>query len=142
MFPEKDSLYNFAVVNVIFRKSVMVYYWYINSRHQKTSPFSLEALKRQDIKEDTMVWHDGLERWIEASRLNDLEGMFPSSSGLCGSPTSVSWRIVVLIVLSVIGILTVACVTQLAAMLFHTAICTAMATLTSVLLLVFATVAT
>lgn len=120
----------------------MVYYWYINSRHQKTGPFSLEALKRQDIKKDTMVWRDGLEGWIEASRLNDLEGMFPSSSGLCESSTSVSWCVVVFIVLSVIGILTASCVTQLAAVLFHTAICATMAALISVLLLVFETVAT
>lgn len=52
-----------------------IQYYYLDGDSQ-LGPFDLEAFKQQPLKSDTMVWRTGLEDWIMASQLIDLDGLF------------------------------------------------------------------
>lgn len=50
-------------------------YYYVH-KGKKKGPFSLNEIYKKDIKEDTLVWHSGLEDWIKAVNLEELKVMF------------------------------------------------------------------
>jgi hypothetical protein len=50
-------------------------YFYIENNEQK-GPFNLEELQKLSINQKTLIWHEGLEDWIEAQNSNDLESLF------------------------------------------------------------------
>lgn len=52
----------------------MEYYYSYNN--EKTGPISLEELKKIDLKKDTLIWHDGLDKWVKAEELDDFKDLF------------------------------------------------------------------
>jgi hypothetical protein len=43
---------------------------------QKHGPFSLEELKGEGIREDTLIWFEGLEDWIPARKIEEILSFF------------------------------------------------------------------
>ena len=60
-------------------------YFYSND-NQKNGPYSFEELKNENIKQETLIWYEGLNDWTKASDLNEmipiLELIPPSLSDL------------------------------------------------------------
>ena len=46
-------------------------YFYSNE-NQKNGPYSFEELKDENIKNETLIWYEGLEDWTKASNLNEM----------------------------------------------------------------------
>jgi len=72
----------------------MTQYFYLDNGAQK-GPFSLEDLKVQNIKPETMVWHSQLPEWIEAKNEPSISKLFivtapvaPISTASPGAPVS------------------------------------------------------
>lgn len=53
--------------------------YYLHDGTEQQGPFSLEELKAKPISRETPVWHDGLGRWTNASRLEELSDCFVSA---------------------------------------------------------------
>ena len=53
-------------------------YFYSNG-HIKEGPVSLEELKLNDIKPNTLIWYEGLEDWKEAESVEELREIFELS---------------------------------------------------------------
>lgn len=49
--------------------------YYYENKGQKAGPLSKAALKGK-VSKDTLVWTDGLENWIAASQLPELNDLF------------------------------------------------------------------
>ena len=49
------------------------YYYLENSL--KMGPFSFEELKEKEIEEETLIWYKGLEDWIPAKNVEELESI-------------------------------------------------------------------
>jgi len=60
-------------------------YFYSNN-NQQNGPYSFEELKNENIKQETLIWYEGLNDWTKASDLNEmipiLELIPPSLSDL------------------------------------------------------------
>jgi hypothetical protein len=50
--------------------------YYINNGNENSGPFTLEQLKNQQIKENTLVWYQGMDEWKHAVDLEDLKPFF------------------------------------------------------------------
>jgi hypothetical protein len=50
--------------------------YYINNGNENGGPFTLEELKNQQIKENTLVWYQGMDDWKHAVDLEDLNPFF------------------------------------------------------------------
>lgn len=50
-------------------------YYYVENGVQ-FGPFSIEELKLKPLKESTLIWHDGLEDWTEAKKVEELKSYF------------------------------------------------------------------
>jgi preprotein translocase subunit SecG len=50
--------------------------YYINNGNENGGPFKLEELKNQQIKENTLVWYQGMDEWKHASDLEDFKPFF------------------------------------------------------------------
>ncbi len=50
--------------------------YYIAVNGQRKGPFTKEAIKMQDIKPDTLVWHEGMYDWAKAESLYELVDVF------------------------------------------------------------------
>ena len=48
-------------------------YFYSNN-NQQNGPYSFEELKNENIKQETLIWYEGLDEWTKAS---DLDEMIP-----------------------------------------------------------------
>lgn len=48
-----------------------LYYMIIEGR--QAGPFPAEALKAQGLMPDTYVWREGLQNWVAASQLPELD---------------------------------------------------------------------
>ena len=46
-------------------------YYYIKDG-EKIGPFSLKELKDKDIKKSTLVWKEGLDNWLKARKLEEV----------------------------------------------------------------------
>ena len=70
-----------------------LYYMIIEGR--QTGPFPAEALKAQGLMPDTYVWREGLQNWVTASQLPELDYLFrenpPMESLSPSSPPSGSY---------------------------------------------------
>ena len=47
--------------------------YFIIENDKQSQPFSIEELKSKEIKEDTFVWRKGLEDWVKAKDLPEIE---------------------------------------------------------------------
>lgn len=56
----------------------MEYFIVINGQQQ--GPFSLEALRAQNITPDTLVWAQGMPNWVAASQVAELQPLFFAQS--------------------------------------------------------------
>lgn len=79
-------------------------YWFINSEGEKIGPFSFEAIKKQPIKKETMVWHDGLPDWVRSDSLREFAGAFYSKNS---APTKITSRKIALSI--ILGLVCAAC---------------------------------
>lgn len=52
--------------------------YYIHKDEQQQGPFSKEELIENETTRNTMVWYEGAENWIEASKVDELEDIFKS----------------------------------------------------------------
>ncbi len=52
--------------------------YYAHLGDNQEGPFSLDELKFKKISKETLVWYEGLEEWIPASKVEDLKGLFSS----------------------------------------------------------------
>ncbi len=43
---------------------------------QQIGPVDFEQLRTSNIKKDTPIWHDGLENWTTAGKIDELSGIF------------------------------------------------------------------
>lgn len=102
----------------------MASYWYINEEGVKTGPFSLEALKRQGIKENTVVWREGMPEWAKAKDLYELVGFFTPLPGAPQKLTSQKKGLLILGALVTAGIVLIVMrfLTPLFASFFNTEI--------------------
>ena len=50
--------------------------YYYAKNEEKIGPLSLDELKKVDIKDDTLVWHEGLKDWVKAEELKELKSFF------------------------------------------------------------------
>lgn len=53
-------------------------YFYSNGQ-EKQGPVTLEELKQKDIQPKTLIWHEGLDDWKEAERIDELREIFELS---------------------------------------------------------------
>lgn len=47
--------------------------YFVNDNGTQKGPFTLDELKSLNLKNDTQVWFDGLEEWVNAGDVNDLK---------------------------------------------------------------------
>ena len=53
------------------------YYLFVGARQY--GPFSRAELKNQAIHRDTPVWYEGLNEWVKAGTVDDLQGILPAA---------------------------------------------------------------
>ena len=46
-------------------------YFYSNN-NQQNGPYSFEELKNENIKQETLIWYEGMNDWTKASDLNEM----------------------------------------------------------------------
>ena len=54
-------------------------YYYVH-KGEKKGPFSLTKIYKKDIKEDTLIWYEGLNDWTKAIEISELKVMFKVDS--------------------------------------------------------------
>lgn len=54
-------------------------YYFLDSAHQKNGPFSIDQLKDRGLRPQTMVWHEPLPNWVEASKIEELKTLFATT---------------------------------------------------------------
>ena len=52
----------------------MEYWIFLNN--EKQGPYTLTDLQQVELSPDTLVWRDGLNRWVEAQEIEELEILF------------------------------------------------------------------
>lgn len=58
-------------------KPMKKYYLYIGARQY--GPFSLAELKSQHLHRDTPVWREGLNGWVKAGQVEELQAILPAT---------------------------------------------------------------
>ena len=53
--------------------------YYIVKNGDKEGPFNIDELKIYDLKEDSLVWHEGLNDWQKAKEIETLKSFFNDS---------------------------------------------------------------
>lgn len=56
-------------------------YFYIDNEGKQKGTFSPEELKSENIKRDTLVWTQGMNEWMRASSVAELDAIFAESAG-------------------------------------------------------------
>lgn len=51
-------------------------YFYIDNEGKQKGTFSLEELRSENIKKDTLVWTQGMNEWMRASEVGELASLF------------------------------------------------------------------
>ena len=54
--------------------------YYYAKNEEKIGPLTLDELKKVDIKDDTLVWYEGLDDWIKAEELKELKSLFKTEA--------------------------------------------------------------
>ena len=69
--------------------------YYYAKNEEKIGPLSLDELKKVDIKDDTLVWHEGLDDWVKAEDLKELKSLLKTEAGenLKNESNGNKWRI-------------------------------------------------
>ena len=55
-------------------------YFYIDSEGKQKGTFSPESLQQEPIKRDTLVWTQGMEQWVRADEVQELQFLFSGES--------------------------------------------------------------
>ena len=63
-------------------------YFYIDSEGKQKGTFSPEELKSENIRRDTLVWTQGMNEWMRASEVTELNSLFAETAGYYPSQTS------------------------------------------------------
>ena len=50
--------------------------YYYAKKEEKIGPLTLDELKKVDIKDDTLVWHEGLDDWVKSEEVKELRVLF------------------------------------------------------------------
>lgn len=53
--------------------------YFIHDGSQKTGPFSFDDLKQKGVEASALIWFDGLEKWTEASNIQELKDIIIKS---------------------------------------------------------------
>lgn len=53
--------------------------YFFSIGQDKEGPVSLDELKQKDLKPNTLIWHEGLEDWVEAKNIEELKEIFELS---------------------------------------------------------------
>lgn len=61
--------------------------YYINNGNDNAGPFTLEELKNQQIKKNTLVWHQGMDEWKHAVDLVEFVPFFRAAIPTIKQPT-------------------------------------------------------
>ncbi|MDR1518470.1 MAG: CD225/dispanin family protein [Dysgonamonadaceae bacterium] len=56
-------------------------YFYIDSEGKQKGTFSPESLKNEAIKRETLVWTQGMEQWVRADEVPELQFIFSDAPG-------------------------------------------------------------
>lgn len=56
-------------------------YFYIDSEGKQKGTFSVEELKSENIKKDTLVWAPGMSEWMRAANVTELDILFADNAG-------------------------------------------------------------
>lgn len=69
--------------------------YYYAKNEEKIGPLSLDELKKVDIKDDTLVWYEGLDDWVKAGELKELKSLLKTEAGenLKNESNGNKWRI-------------------------------------------------
>lgn len=49
--------------------------YFLHDGNQELGPFGIEQLKSQNLKEETPIWHEGLEHWTTAGKLPEIKNL-------------------------------------------------------------------
>lgn len=49
--------------------------YFLHDGNQELGPFDFEQIKSKNIKKDTQIWYDGLENWVTADKLEELQSL-------------------------------------------------------------------
>lgn len=53
--------------------------YYLHDGENQDGPFDIEELKLKKIKKDTPIWHEGIDDWTDAGKIEGLKPIFASS---------------------------------------------------------------
>ncbi len=53
--------------------------YFIHDGNQKRGPFTIDDLKQKGVEASTLIWFDGLEKWTEASSIQELQDIIIKS---------------------------------------------------------------
>ncbi len=53
--------------------------YFIHDGNQKTGPFTFDDLKQRGIEASTLIWFDGLDKWTEATNIQELKDVIIKS---------------------------------------------------------------
>src|SRR5690606_275262 len=57
----------------------MNHYFFIDETGKQRGTFSPEELRKENIKRETLVWTQGMEQWMRADEVSDLNYIFEQS---------------------------------------------------------------
>lgn len=50
--------------------------YYLAENGKQAGPFSLQELKEKNLKRESLIWYDGLEKWKKAESMEELKELF------------------------------------------------------------------
>jgi len=63
-------------------------FYYIDEYNNQQGPVSIEQLRQVGCKPTTLVWHEGMSDWQQASQVAELAGMFPPTYPAAPQPVT------------------------------------------------------
>ncbi|MBF01161.1 GYF domain-containing protein [Flavobacterium coralii] len=64
--------------------------YYLHQENKQSGPFTITELKFQNISRDTMIWYEGLENWVTAGTLSEINSLFSTPPPLHTSHNSLA----------------------------------------------------
>ena len=56
--------------------------YFIHNGRTESGPFDLEQLKQMHIKKDFFIWYEGLQKWVRASSVTELQELLSDSESM------------------------------------------------------------
>ena len=54
--------------------------YFLHDGKEQSGPFDVEELKAKQITPDTSIWYEGIEDWTTAGKIEELKGLFKTST--------------------------------------------------------------